>query len=578
VTGRWARPEPLVGDTTSAADRAAAPAAWRLDEGARAALYEVIGSRRDVRRFRSDPVEAGILRRVLEAAHQGPSVGHSQPWRFVVVRAAETRERAALLADRQRLGQASRLEEEAGRQMLDLTLEGIREAPVGIVVCCDRRTPPAGVLGRATFVDADLWSCACAIENLWLAARAEGLGVGWVTLFEPAELAGLVGLPPGVEPLGWLCVGWPDERPPVPGLETRGWSKRMELEEVVMAERFDEKLAGPPRSRLRSPAPEAVVAAHDDADELLSAPGSLGVLDRYLDRLTAAGIDDQLGATLVLAGADHPVARLGVSTFSTEVTAMVLAATLCGESLGAAFAVATGAEIVAVDAGVDGEPIAGARLHRPRRRRGDLAHGDALDPSDVESLLEAGRAIGAEIRSPVVALGEVGIGNTTVAAALATILLDLEVPEAVGLGVGGDSDTIARKAGVVAAAVARARAAGGPSNPLTALSRVGGPEFALLCGVVLGAAARNAIVVLDGYATSVAAICAVQLEPGAASALVAGQRSREQAHRAVLSWLGLEPLLDLRLRAGEGVGALLAAQMLRAGLAARRRSGRTRAR
>ena len=578
MTGRWARPEPLVGDTTSAADRAAAPAAWRLDEGARAALYEVIGSRRDVRRFRSDPVEAGILRRVLEAAHQGPSVGHSQPWRFVVVRAAETRERAALLADRQRLGQASRLEEEAGRQMLDLTLEGIREAPVGIVVCCDRRTPPAGVLGRATFVDADLWSCACAIENLWLAARAEGLGVGWVTLFEPAELAGLVGLPPGVEPLGWLCVGWPDERPPVPGLETRGWSKRMPLEEVVMAERFDEKLAGPPRSRLRSPAPEAVVAAHDDADELLSAPGSLGVLDRYLDRLTAAGIDDQLGATLVLAGADHPVARLGVSTFSTEVTAMVLAATLCGESLGAAFAVATGAEIVAVDAGVDGEPIAGARLHRPRRRRGDLAHGDALDPSDVESLLEAGRAIGAEIRSPVVALGEVGIGNTTVAAALATILLDLEVPEAVGLGVGGDSDTIARKAGVVAAAVARARAAGGPSNPLTALSRVGGPEFALLCGVVLGAAARNAIVVLDGYATSVAAICAVQLEPGAASALVAGQRSREQAHRAVLSWLGLEPLLDLRLRAGEGVGALLAAQMLRAGLAARRRSGRTRAR
>ncbi len=578
MTGRWARPEPLVGDTTSAADRAAAPAAWRLDEGARAALYEVIGSRRDVRRFRSDPVEAGILRRVLEAAHQGPSVGHSQPWRFVVVRAAETRERAALLADRQRLGQASRLEEEAGRQMLDLTLEGLREAPVGIVVCCDRRTPPAGVLGRATFVDADLWSCACAIENLWLAARAEGLGVGWVTLFEPAELAGLVGLPPGVEPLGWLCVGWPDERPPVPGLETRGWSKRMPLEEVVMAERFDEKLAGPPRSRLRSPAPEAVVAAHDDADELLSAPGSLGVLDRYLDRLTAAGIDDQLGATLVLAGADHPVARLGVSTFSTEVTAMVLAATLCGESLGAAFAVATGAEIVAVDAGVDGEPIAGARLHRPRRRRGDLAHGDALDPSDVESLLEAGRAIGAEIRSPVVALGEVGIGNTTVAAALATILLDLEVPEAVGLGVGGDSDTIARKAGVVAAAVARARAAGGPSNPLTALSRVGGPEFALLCGVVLGAAARNAIVVLDGYATSVAAICAVQLEPGAASALVAGQRSREQAHRAVLSWLGLEPLLDLRLRAGEGVGALLAAQMLRAGLAARRRSGRTRAR
>ena len=110
--------------------------------------------------------------------------------------------------------------------MLDLKLEGLREAPVGIVVCCDRRVPGAGILGRATFPDADLWSCACAIENLWLTARAEGLGVGWVTLFPPAELAELLGLPEGVETLGWLCVGWPNERPPAPGLERAGWWTR----------------------------------------------------------------------------------------------------------------------------------------------------------------------------------------------------------------------------------------------------------------------------------------------------------------------------------------------------------------
>src|SRR5690606_7195375 len=106
----------------------------------------------------------------------------------------------------------------------------IREAPLGVVVCCDRRTPAAGVLGRRVYPDADLWSCACAIENLWLAARAEGLGVGWVTLVPPDQLSELIGLPDGVEPLGWLCVGWPDERHPLPGLERAGWSKRIPVD------------------------------------------------------------------------------------------------------------------------------------------------------------------------------------------------------------------------------------------------------------------------------------------------------------------------------------------------------------
>ena len=146
------------------------------------------------------------------------------------------------------------MEPEAGRHLLDLDLEGIREAPLGLVVVCDRRTAAVGVLGRATFVDADLWSCACAIENLWLAARAEGLGVGWVTLFEPGELAVLVGAPEGVETLGWLCVGWPDERPPAPGLERRGWSTRLPLASLMIRERWPEESGGPAPPQSRAPA------------------------------------------------------------------------------------------------------------------------------------------------------------------------------------------------------------------------------------------------------------------------------------------------------------------------------------
>lgn len=130
-----------------------------------------MGARRDIRRFRSDPVPDDLLRRILTAAHHAPSVGHSQPWRFVVVREPGTRIRAAVLADQARLAQAARMDADSGRHLLDLDLEGIREAPLGIVVACDRRAPAEGVLGRATFQDADMWSCACAIQNLWLTAR-----------------------------------------------------------------------------------------------------------------------------------------------------------------------------------------------------------------------------------------------------------------------------------------------------------------------------------------------------------------------------------------------------------------------
>lgn len=581
MTRAWSRPVPLVGDTSSAAGRGADPSGWRFPAEDRDALHRILAARRDVRRFRPDPLDPSTIRRVLAGAHAAPSVGHSQPWRFVLVTEPATREQAAAIAERERLSQAARLADDARRHLLDLQLDGIREAPLGIVVCCDRRAPAAGVLGRATFPDADLWSCACAIENLWLAARAEGLGVGWVTLFPPAELAGLVGAPDGVETLGWLCIGWPDERPPAPGLEAAGWSRRLPLEDVILHERWSDGAASPPVSRLRAPTPAAVVAARDAADTLLTAPGSLGGLDRALQRLAALGIGAPAAAVLVLAAADHPVTRHGVSTYPGAVTRQVLTATVDGVAFGAAFAGVTATEVVAVDAGVAGPPVAGARLLRAGRARGDLVTDDALDQADVEQLLEGGRALATGLAHPLVLLGEVGIGNTTVAAALAAGLLGLPAPATTGLGVGGDARTLAEKQAVVAAALRRARGAevargagAGPLEPLAALSALGGPELAVLAGVVLGAAAAGRAVVLDGYATSVAALCAQRLEPAVADHLVAGQRSRERGHGAVLEALGLEPLLDLRLRAGEGIGALLAAQLLRSALAARATTAR----
>lgn len=485
------------------------------------------------------------------------------------------------MADRERLAQAAQLDAAAARHLLDLQLEGIREAPLGVVVCCDRRSPAAGVLGRATFPDADLWSCACAIENLWLAARAEGLGVGWVTLFAPTELAALLALPHQVVPLGWLCLGWPDERPPEPGLQRAGWSKRQPLSEVVIRDRWpgadaptgsapETPVPSPPVSKLRAPGPTRVVGARDQADDLLTPLGSLGVLDRAVDRIMALGRGVPAGGTLVLVAGRHPVVELGVSAFDPSVTDEVLAAARAGEALGVVAAGAAGLAVDVIDAGTS---------------TGNLRDADALEEARVDELIELGRHRGRSAAGsfPLVALGEVGVGNTVAAAALTAALLDLGAADTVGLGAGSDTAILERRRAVVDAAVQRVRARRGTAGvvpfsaaPLSAVAALGGPEFAVLAGVTLGAVEGGAVVVLDGLASSVAALVAALVEPGIVAHLVAGQRSRELAHPAVLARLGLEPLLDLRMRAGEGAGAALAAGLLLGGCGIRSRTARTR--
>lgn len=569
---RWHRPVPTIGDSTSSDDRGADPGAWAFGKDVREALRTVIDGRRDIRRYRPDDVPTDLIRTVIEAGHHGPSVGHSQPWRFIVVRDDATRERAAAMADAERLRQAELLTPDRRRRLLDLQLEGIREAPLGLVVACDRRTPASGVLGRNTFTDADLWSCAAAIENMWLTARAHGLGMGWVTLFRPDELCALLGLPEGVETLGWLCLGWPDERPPSPGLERRGWSKRLPLDDVILTDRWpSDDAPGQPVNALRVEAPrqDRVVGAHDDADHLLTPPGSLGLLDQVLDRVAASAGAEVDSGTLVVVGADHPVTAHGISAFDQSVTHDVMAASVAGTAMGAATARACGLEVVTVDAGV-ATPVPGAVDARIAGPQGDLVERDAMTRADVEACLARGAELGAAAEG-LVCLGEIGVGNTTVASALACALGGLSPEEAVGLGASSDAAMVERKRAVVEAAVARVE---DREDVVGVLAAVGGPEFAVLTGVVLGAAKAGRVVVLDGLATSVAALAAVRLSPGAQAWLVASHVSRESAHSAVLSSLGLEPLLDWRLRAGEGVGAVHGAQAVLTGLRVRRAAAR----
>ncbi|GAA1437243.1 5,6-dimethylbenzimidazole synthase [Mycobacterium cookii] len=200
-------------------------------------LYDVIARRRDVRaEFSGEPVDLGALRRVLEAAHHAPSVGHSQPWDFVLVFDDRTRETFVEHVETERQTFAAQLDGERRERFERIKVEGIRESGLGVVVTYDPDRGGQHVLGRHAIADTGLYSTCLAIQNLWLAATAEGLGVGWVSFYREEFLADLVGLPDGVRPVAWLCLGPVTELQEVPDLVRHGWRGGRTLDEAIHVE------------------------------------------------------------------------------------------------------------------------------------------------------------------------------------------------------------------------------------------------------------------------------------------------------------------------------------------------------
>lgn len=204
----------------------------------RAVLYRVIESRRDVRVFRTDPIATDTLARILGAAHHAPSVGLMQPWNFIVIRDGATKARVKALSAVQNERAAANYAGDRADLYRSLKLEGIEEAPINLCVTCDRTRSGPHVLGRNTVVDTDLYSTCCAVQNLWLAARVEGVGVGWVSILEYDDLRPILGLPATVVPVAYLCIGYPREFLDEPELQRRGWATRLPLEQIVYQERW----------------------------------------------------------------------------------------------------------------------------------------------------------------------------------------------------------------------------------------------------------------------------------------------------------------------------------------------------
>ena len=537
-------------------------------------LYDVIAQRRDVRNgFTLDPVDDAALTRVLQAAHQAPSVGFSQPWDFLVLRDLELRTRIQRMVQRERDRYAASLPAARARAFANLKVEAILETPVNVVITSDATRGGRHVLGRQTQPKMASFSTACALQNLWLAARSEGLGIGWVSFFDERELAALLELPPHVEIVAYLCLGHVEAFPSAPELALAGWATRRPLTWAVHQESWGSHgLPGQEpitmlADTLAAIAPldaRAVAAARERQDLLTKPRGSLGALEDVSVQLAGiAGVCPppmpEPAVVAVFAG-DHGVHAQGVTPWPQEVTAQMVANCLGGGAVINAIAEQAGAEVVVVDIGVACEldPVPGLLPRKIRAGTADMT----VEPAMTRDQAQAAIEVGIELARDLVAAGnrclltgDMGIANTTASAALIAVFTGLSAAQVTGRGTGVDDEMLRHKIDVIERALSLH--APDPADPLGVLAAVGGLEHAVLAGFMLGAAALRTPVVLDGVIACSAALVAQALAPDSVAAMIAGHRSAEPGAARALERLGLRPLVDLDLRLGEGSGAAL---------------------
>jgi nicotinate-nucleotide--dimethylbenzimidazole phosphoribosyltransferase len=548
---------------------------WMFPADQRAAVYRVIEERRDVRRgFRSDPIPADVLERVLEAAHRAPSVGFSQPWDFIVISDPGRRARIRDLATRSREDFASALPGARARSFDRLKTEAILQTPINIVVTCDPTRGGRHTLGRHAQPQTAVYSSVLAVANLWLAARAEGLGVGWVSFFSERELARELGLPAHLEVVAYLCVGYVSEFGAEPELALAGWARRRPLGWAVHAEEYGRRempgreavsLLDEVRAAIRPPDADAMAAARQRQAIMTKPAGSLGVLEDISIQLSglARGCPPPLPepAAVAVFAADHGVHAQGVTPWPQEVTAQMVANFLAGGAVVNAFAAQAGAEVVVVDVGVnaDLDQMPGLLPRKVGRGTRDFTTGPAMTRDEALAAIGVGIEVARDLviaGNRCLLTGDMGIANTTASAALIATFTGHDPAAVTGRGTGVDAATLARKVDVVRRGLMLHQP--DPADPVGVLAAFGGYEHAALAGFIIAAAALGVPVILDGVIAGAAALAACALAPEAAGCLIAGHRSVEPGHARTLEHLGLRPVIDLELRLGEGTGALLA--------------------
>ena len=529
-------------------------------------LDEIIKSRRDTRHFTSDPVPDAVIEKALQAGHWAPSVGLTEATKYYLIHSAEIKKAVKnLFLEYDQKAAKSTDDELQKAQYQALKLEAIEEAPLGLVICYDRSVLNHFTIGTVGSNEAIKFSAVCAAQNIWLSLTEQGYSMGWVSILNYYQFKKILGLPEHIEPLGYFCVGKPatdyDKQPMLQQLHWKQKSEAPCVTEIKALSLIDEKVKEN-NPILQKDSKFSAIALQHKIDQKTKPTGSLGILEKLalqIGTVFQTLTPEIKQPHLVVFAADHGIAQYGVSAYPQDVTRQMITNFLEAGAAINVFCKQNKIALSIVDSGVNYDFPSNTKLISAKADKGthSFLSGSAMSKMQMEFCFAKGAEIVTNIAkqgSNCVGFGEMGIGNTATASVLMSVLCNFSIEDCVGRGTGVTDEKLEFKIDILRKAIENYK----DSKDLESyLTHFGGFEILQMAGGMLEAFQQNMIFLVDGFICSVAFLIAFKKNPEILKNAIFSHQSAEKAHKKLLDYLGVNAVLQLDLRLGEGTGCAL---------------------
>jgi len=536
-------------------------------------LDDILKSRRDTRHFTADEVPDEVIQKALQAGHWAPSVGLTDATRYYLIKSSEVKTAIKnLFLDYNKKAEKLTDNPEQKELYKSLKLEAIEEAPIGLIITYDRSVLNQFTIGTVGSNEAVKFSSVCAAQNIWLSLTEQGYGMGWVSILNYYQFKKILDLPENIEPLGYFCIGKPATNyNNQPMLQQLHWRQKSEAPICTEIQNINENAISEINTNFSS---QHKTSANFDKllqekiDSKTKPVGALGTLETIAFQI--ATVFETLNPkiinpNMVVFAADHGIANHGVSAYPQDVTRQMVTNFLDGGAAINVFCKQNDIQLSIVDAGVNYDFPTNAKLIDAKIAKGtqSFLHVPAMSESELKLCFEKGKSIVESIAktgSNCIGFGEMGIGNTSTASVLMSILTGFPIEECIGKGTGVADEKLIQKHNLLKKAIENYS---GQAELKEQLAFFGGFEILQMTSGMLTAFENKMLILVDGFICSTAFLIASKLNPAIIKNAVFCHCSAENAHQKLLQYLNAKPILNLDLRLGEGTGCAIAFPILK---------------
>lgn len=536
-------------------------------------LEDILKSRRDTRHFTADEVPDEVIQKALQAGHWAPSVGLTDATRYYIIKSDEIKTSIKnLFLEYNKKAEELTDNPEQKELYKSLKLEAIEEAPIGLIIAYDRSVLNQFTIGTIGSNEAVKFSTVCAAQNIWLSLTEQGYGMGWVSILNYYQFKKILDLPENIEPLGYFCIGKPATNyNNQPMLQQLHWKQKSETPVCTEINEIHQLNISTFKVKSENPIQNQSdfhTLLQDKIDSKTKPVGSLGTLESLAFQM--ATVFETLNPkiikpNIVVFAADHGIANHGVSDYPQDVTRQMVNNFLEGGAAINVFCNQNNIELSIVDSGVNYDFPTNAKLIDAKIAKGtqSFLHVPAMSESEVQLCLEKGKSIVENIAksgSNCIGFGEMGIGNTSTASVLMSILTGFPIEDCVGKGTGVENEKLLLKQNLLKKAI---ESYSGQAELMAQLSYFGGFEILQMAGGMLTAFENKMLILVDGFICTVAYLIAFKINPNIKQNAIFCHCSAEKAHSELLNYLEAKPILNLDLRLGEGTGCAVAFPILK---------------